>query len=227
MSITLITAYYDLNKYEKRPSDRTKKNYLLWGEFVLKLNVNIIFFVSNDTANYIKQKRKQYGLLNEKDVSKFNTYVGLINEGLKYEEESNESKQSAILNEYDISERKKSDNIVIDAYKDKKASDIDNMRVIASVQKAFEPKKLEVRKGVENCVIYVTDFTPFSKSQMENLESIFPITPITPSNLCRTSIIFFASFLLTLFLSSKLLISRTKSNKPANITLTFKSSSKA
>jgi len=115
-----------------------------------------------------RKYKKQYGLLTEKDVQTFNTYVGLINEGLKYEE----IKEVGPLNEYDISE-KRSDNIVVDAYIDKKKSDIDNMRVIASVQKAFEPKKLEVRKGIENCVVYVTDFVPFSKSQMENVESIF------------------------------------------------------
>jgi len=63
MSITLITTYYNLNKYETRPKDRTKKNYLDWGEFVLKLDINLVFFVDNDIHSYIIKKRKQYNLL--------------------------------------------------------------------------------------------------------------------------------------------------------------------
>ena len=149
--------------------------------------LNQKFINNKDTLKYLKRGevyeslfklilssfrkyKKQYGLLTEKDVTAFNTYVGLINEGLVYKDEK--SKVIA-LNEYDISEHKKSDNIVIDAYIEKKASDIDNMKVIASVQKAFSPKKLKTSPGLQNCVVYFTDLTPFSKSQMDNIISIF------------------------------------------------------
>jgi hypothetical protein len=123
-----------------------------------------------------RKYKKQYGLLTEKDVTSFNTYVGLINNDDKLFE-------SVIpdLNEV------RSDNIVVDTYLDKKASDIDNMRVIASVQKAFSPKKMKVTSGDQNCVVYVTDFNPFSKSQMNNIEALFrtwkvPIIIATVSN---------------------------------------------
>ncbi len=50
--------------------------------------------------------------------------------------------------------------------------DIDNMRVIASIQKTFEPKGREGIQGEEKCVIYITDFKPFTKSQEDNIRSI-------------------------------------------------------
>lgn len=61
MSITLVTAFYDLNKYEKRPSDRNRSNYLEWAEFLFKLKINIVFFVEEDDKNYIIYKRMTYG----------------------------------------------------------------------------------------------------------------------------------------------------------------------
>ena len=65
MSITLVTTYYDLNKYEKRPSDRTQSNYMKWGEFVLKLDINLVFFVDKELYPEIYKKRKEHKLLHK------------------------------------------------------------------------------------------------------------------------------------------------------------------
>jgi len=51
-------------------------------------------------------------------------------------------------------------------------SDIDNMRVIASVQKAFEPDILDVVRGKEKVVVYITDCKPFTKEQEENIRAM-------------------------------------------------------
>lgn len=63
MNITLVTGYYNLSKYEKRYT--TNELYLKWGEFILKLDLNIVFFVEKDTYMYIWVKRKEYNLLNK------------------------------------------------------------------------------------------------------------------------------------------------------------------
>lgn len=64
-SLTLVTAYYDLGKYEQRPAEKTKENYLKWGEFLFKLDINIVFFISREISHYILNKRKKYNLLNK------------------------------------------------------------------------------------------------------------------------------------------------------------------
>jgi len=63
MSITLVTAFYDLTRYETRPLDRTKENYLSWGEFVLGLDIDLVLFVDKETSTYVSKKRRQFGLL--------------------------------------------------------------------------------------------------------------------------------------------------------------------
>ncbi len=65
MDLTLVTAFYDLNKYEKRPPEKTKENYMRWAEFLLKLDINLVFFVSNDEYSYIWKKRRDYNLLHK------------------------------------------------------------------------------------------------------------------------------------------------------------------
>jgi hypothetical protein len=51
-------------------------------------------------------------------------------------------------------------------------NDIDNMRVIASIQKAFQPDASKVIKGKNKCVVYLTSYVPFSNSQMENVRKL-------------------------------------------------------
>jgi len=103
-----------------------------------------------------RKYKKPYGLLTESIVLKFNSYVSLINGYVnKFEE-------------VDLNESR-SDNIVIDAVKRRKPSDVDNMRVIASIQKAFEPKIRDVLPGHKPCAVYITTFEPFTNAQMTNV----------------------------------------------------------
>lgn len=66
----------------------------------------------------------------------------------------------------------RSENIVVDAFKKRNPTDVDNMRVIASIQKAFEPKIEDVNRGAKPCAIYVTTFQPFTNAQWTNVERI-------------------------------------------------------
>jgi hypothetical protein len=64
-NITYVTAYYDLSRYETRPGDRNRTNYMIWAEFLFKLNLNIVFCVSHVDYFQIWSKRKEYGLLHK------------------------------------------------------------------------------------------------------------------------------------------------------------------
>lgn len=66
----------------------------------------------------------------------------------------------------------RSENIVINAVKRRSPNDIDNMRVIASIQKAFEPKIRDVNRGEKPCAVYLTTFEPFTNAQMTNVQRI-------------------------------------------------------
>lgn len=123
--------------------------------------------------------KKEYGLLNESAAEKFNTYVYMINQqsdklNEDYDQEMGQKLQ--MLTEERVEENRleegKSDNIVVKAFDQKRVTDTDNMRVIASIQKAFDPEELKVKKGEEQCAVYLTDMTPFTKSQMENIYAI-------------------------------------------------------
>jgi len=103
-----------------------------------------------------RKNKKPYGLLTESIVTKFNSYVYLINNYInKYE---NDKLFEA-----------RSENIVVDAFKRRNPTDVDNMRVIASIQKAFEPKIRDIVKGSKPCAVYVTTFEPFTNAQMNNV----------------------------------------------------------
>lgn len=113
----------------------------------------------------LRKYKKEYGLLNESAVSKFNTYVYLISEKILKPIQESPFDDSQLITE-------KSENIVVSAIARKIATDVDNMRVIASIQKTFEPKGREGKPGAEKCAIYLTSFKPFTKSQEENIRSI-------------------------------------------------------
>ena len=108
-----------------------------------------------------RKPKKSYGLLTESIVEQFNSLVylinGYVNKFETVEEELNESR---------------SENIVVDAFKRRKPSDVDNMRVIASIQKAFEPKIRDIARGTKPCAIYLTTYEPFSIAQMNNVHRI-------------------------------------------------------
>jgi hypothetical protein len=62
-NLTLVTAYYDINLYEQRPKDRDKDFYMKHAEFLFKLPIHIVFFVSPEDHDYVLQKRINYGHL--------------------------------------------------------------------------------------------------------------------------------------------------------------------
>jgi len=109
----------------------------------------------------LRKPKKEYGLLSESVVSKFNTYVSII--------------QNVVYNNSQVNPEPllESDrNVVIKEMKRREYTDIDNMRVIASIQKAFEPAILDVTKGQTRAVVYITSCQPFTQSQLDNIESI-------------------------------------------------------
>jgi len=127
-----------------------------------------------------RKPKKETGLLNESIINKFNTYVYLIKNIIKEEIVVNEyideyidkinpvKKDNNIVSINEIN----SANIVVDALNKRKNTDVDNMRVIASVQKAFEPAKLKVKQGDQKCAIYLTECKPFTNKQLENIEAL-------------------------------------------------------
>lgn len=104
-----------------------------------------------------RKYKKPYGLLTENIISKFNSYVKLINSYI------NKFENTELLTEV------RSENIVISAIKRRKPNDVDNMRVIASIQKTFEPRIRDVNRGAQTCAVYLTTFEPFTNAQMTNV----------------------------------------------------------
>lgn len=160
------------NKYCKiKPINETlESKYLMPPQFGYNGKLNRKFIKNKETLKWIdtapiyealfkvvlssfRKYKKPYGLLTESIVEKFNSYVYLINSHL----------DKNILNE------SRSENIVVDAFKKRNPTDVDNMRVIASIQKAFEPKIKDVEKGAKSCAIYITTFEPFTNAQMTNV----------------------------------------------------------
>jgi len=66
----------------------------------------------------------------------------------------------------------RSKNVAVKALKRRQPNDIDNMRVIASVQNAFLPQQRNLAQGEQNVAIYLTSFQPFTNAQMTNIEQI-------------------------------------------------------
>ena len=122
----------------------------------------------------LKKQKKAYGLINESAANKFNTFVFLIENIINTRTNTEEFVLDDTLNESTSEEinEERSDNVVVDAVNKRRNSDVDNMRVIASIQKAFDPEHDEVKKGKEKAVIYISDCQPFTNSQMDNIISI-------------------------------------------------------
>lgn len=126
----------------------------------------------------LRKYKKEQGLLTEEAVDRFNTYVYLISErtGIQLRP----LKPTLILE----GENK---NIVIDTVNKKLKSDIDNMRVIASIQKAFEAKNKDPERGEKKCVVYISNFSPLTRMQSENIQTLYrtwkaPVILAYPSN---------------------------------------------
>ena len=108
-----------------------------------------------------RKYKKPYGLLTENVVDKFNTYVGVISDLIKEEIDSLESLNEGL-----------SDNITVKTLKRRQPTDIDNMRVIASVQRAFLPPQYNIPQGKRKVAIYLTTYCPFTTAQMTNIEQM-------------------------------------------------------
>lgn len=116
-----------------------------------------------------RKYKKPYGLLNEAHVQKFNTFVYFINEKTKGPHLGS-IPSIEMITEGKIEEA--SDNVVVQIVGDRIKTDVDNMKIIASVQKAFKPVAPRLIKGKEKCVIYLTDPQPLTNTQKENIENL-------------------------------------------------------
>jgi hypothetical protein len=125
-----------------------------------------------------RKNKKPYGLLNESMIEKFNTYVYLINTAINNFDIETETLNEAVEPEVSVDlnkemdKEKENDNVVVDAINRREYTDVDNMRVISSIQVAFEPKARDITKGKAKCAIYLTTYRPFTNAQMENINKI-------------------------------------------------------
>lgn len=121
-------------------------------------------------SSFRKYKRP-YGLLTENVVEKFNTYVGVISNMI--DEEMNALEYiSEYTDQYGPLNEGRSENVTVKALKRRQPNDIDNMRVIASVQNAFLPQTFNIPQGEDRVAIYLTSFQPFTNAQMTNIQQI-------------------------------------------------------
>lgn len=118
-----------------------------------------------------RKTKKSFGLVTESSAAKFNTFVYILKDIIKEEMKVKEKEKSEKINESSVDESR-SENVVIDNLNKRNFTDVDNMRVIASIQKAFEPASLEMEKGKEKVVVYITECQPFTNSQLENIQAM-------------------------------------------------------
>lgn len=107
-----------------------------------------------------RKYKKPYGLLTENVVNKFNSYVGIIS-----------NKTHTKLEWTPLNERF-SHNVTVKALKRRIPNDVDNMRVIASIQRAFNPPTYNIPQGKRKVAIYLTSYKPFTSAQMRNIEQM-------------------------------------------------------
>lgn len=60
--ITWVTSFYDLAKIESNYNRRSKEEYLCYGDYILKMDINLYIFVAPEDVKYFIQKRKEYQL---------------------------------------------------------------------------------------------------------------------------------------------------------------------
>ena len=114
-----------------------------------------------------RKYKKPFGLLIEADIQRFNAFVYFINEKTKGPDLGKvPSLEPQLLTE------NRSGNIVVGEMERRIRTDVDNMRVISSVQKAFSPVSPEKIKGKLPCVVYITDTQPLTASQLDNIKNM-------------------------------------------------------
>jgi len=140
-----------------------------------------------------RKPKKEFGLLNESHTKKFNTFVylirNIINEAEEEQEEKSENLNEVLTTDLDVETLNEylQDNVVIKTLDKRMLTDVDNMRVIASIQKAFNPSSPEIEKGLEKVAVYITEFEPFTVAQLDNIKSInrkwgLPVIVVSISN---------------------------------------------
>jgi len=144
---------------------RGNEEVLQWIEMAPIYEALYKVFVSS-----FRKYKKPYGLLTESIVNQFNSYVYLINNYTNTVDSIETDIQAPSLDDFLLESR--SDNIVVNALKQRQLDDIDSMRVIASIQKAFEPISTDVHRGAQTCAVYLTSFDGFSNAQMNNIHQI-------------------------------------------------------
>lgn len=70
MDLTLVTGFFDLNKFEKRPNEKSRENYMAWADYLFKLDMNMVFVVAGEDYNYVWKKRADYNLLHKTFICK-------------------------------------------------------------------------------------------------------------------------------------------------------------
>jgi len=63
VSVTYVTCYYDLGRFEPRPAGRDRANYMRWADFLFRLDLDIVFCVGRDDYQLIWSRRREYNLL--------------------------------------------------------------------------------------------------------------------------------------------------------------------
>lgn len=199
MYLEIVSDIFN-NFCKNNPSilENVKPNYLTPPSYGYFGDLNLLLINNKDTlkllenggkiyealfriiVSALRKPKKPMGLLNESAAEKFNSYVAVIKELINEEDLSNEyiddyinemNEKYGRLDESSIDESR-SDNVVIDAINARQPSDVDNMRVISSIQKAFEPIVLDFNPGKEKAAIYITECQPFTNSQQENIIAI-------------------------------------------------------
>lgn len=185
-------AYVELicdmfNKYCKAGNIAEDLNpeYLTPPSYGYAGNLNLLLFKNKETIKILeaggkihesifkimlssfRKYKKPFGLLRESDIQKFNTYVYFINEKTQGPDLG-----KAPSLEPELLLENRSGNIVVGEMEKRIKTDVDNMRVISSVQKAFQPVAPRIQPGKQKCVVYVTDPQPLTTSQFENIKNL-------------------------------------------------------
>lgn len=106
--------------------------------------------------NALRKEKRCNGLINENVANNINTFTRMLREscyGSIYESQSD----NALVN--NIGDRRTS-------------SDMDSMKVISSMQLAFNTESKEIDNGIESVIVFVSKFNPISTSEYVLMEQL-------------------------------------------------------
>lgn len=107
--------------------------------------------------NALRKPKRTNDLINENVSSNINNFVSLLMESC-----------------YGLCEEQSDNFLVREVGERRTASDMDNMKVISSMQLAFNTDSKEITKGAETVIVFVSNFSPLTVSEyvvMEQLHS--------------------------------------------------------